>query len=118
MSSLLAKISAGGDFYAAAAIAVIALVTVLIRFAPFVTLRGRKVPKLIEKLGKCLPYAVMGMLVVYCLKDVSFGSLQNFAPAVLATLAVVICHAIWHKSLVSIIAGTATYMVLVQFVFI
>ena len=116
MSSLLAKISAGGDFYAAAAIAVIALVTVLIRFAPFVTLRGRKVPKLIEKLGKCLPYAVMGMLVVYCLKDVQWLEGSHGIPEILGIAAVVLMH-LWRRQLfLSMAVGTAVYMILIRLI--
>ena len=58
--------------YAAAMIGVIALVTAALRFLPFFIFRGsRKTPKYIEYLGKVLPFAIMGMLVVYCLKDVS-----------------------------------------------
>ena len=58
--------------YVILAVAIMALVTAAIRFAPFVLFAGRKTPKVITYLGSVLPYAVMGMLVVYCLKDVQW----------------------------------------------
>ena len=59
-------------------IAVIALVTALLRFLPFIVFNGKiKTPRIIEKLGKVLPYAIMGMLVVYCLKDMNFTTLVS-----------------------------------------
>lgn len=99
-------------------VAVIALVTALIRFLPFwVFGTGRKTPALIEKLGKLLPCAVMGMLVVYCLKDVTFTSLSGFLPALIASALVCALH-VWKRStLLSIACGTVCYMILVQAVF-
>ena len=99
-------------------VAVIALVTAAIRFLPFVVFRGgRKTPQLIEKLGRLLPCAVMGMLVVYCLKDVQFTSAAGFLPAALAGALVCILH-VWKRStLLSIGCGTVCYMILVQLVF-
>ena len=73
------------DLYIWINIAIVAFVTAGIRFAPFVMFGGkRKVPKTIEKLGKMLPYAIMGMLVVFCLKNVSFSSLSGFVPSAIA----------------------------------
>ena len=55
-----------------------AAVTALLRFLPFIIFNGnRKTPPLIEKLGRTLPFAVMGMLVIYCLKDVSFAGISH-----------------------------------------
>ena len=105
-------------FYAAAMIAVIALVTVALRFLPFFIFRGnRRTPKYIEYLGKVLPYAIMGMLVVYCLKGVSFGDLSNWVPHLLASGLVVLVHLWKRNTLLSIISGTVVYMLLVQLVF-
>ena len=105
-------------FYAAAMIAVIALVTVALRFLPFFIFRGsRKTPKYIEYLGKVLPFAIMGMLVVYCLKGVTFTALENWLPYFVATAAVVLLHLWKRNTLLSIITGTVLYMVLVQAVF-
>ena len=96
-------------------IAVASLVTVGLRFLPFLIFSGkRQTPPLIAYLGKVLPYAVMGMLVVYCLKDMTapFG-----IPELLGCAAVALLH-IWKRStLLSIGGGTAVYMLLVNFVF-
>ena len=105
-------------FYAAAMIAVIALVTAALRFLPFFIFRGnRKTPKYIEYLGKVLPFAIMGMLVVYCLKGVTFTALENWLPYFLATAAVVLLHLWKRNTLLSIVTGTVIYRVLVQAVF-
>ena len=106
------------DTYVWITVALIALVTALTRFLPFLVFgEKRKTPKLIAKLGRVLPFAIMGMLVVYCLKGVSFGSLGDFLPALIACAVVVALH-IWRKNtLLSIISGTLCYMLLVQFVF-
>ena len=100
------------------AVAVISLVTALTRFLPFILLSsGRKTPKIVDKLGKLLPYAIMGMLVVYCLKDVSFASAGGFVPAVIGCVIVAALY-IWKRNtLLSIVAGTISYMLLVQLVF-
>lgn len=106
------------DSYVWYAIAVIALVTAAIRFLPFLIFgNGRKTPKLIEKLGRVLPYAIMGMLVVYCLKGVSFTSAAGFVPALIACLVVGVLYVWKRNTLVSIVAGTLCYMLLVQVVF-
>jgi len=99
-------------------VAVIALVTALTRFLPFLIFGGdRKVPRIIEKLGRLLPYAIMGMLVVYCLKGVNFVSLGGWIPALIACAVVVLLH-VWRKNtLLSIISGTVVYMLLVQLIF-
>lgn len=99
-------------------VAVIALVTAATRFLPFLIFRGnRKTPRLIEKLGQVLPFAIMGMLVVYCLKDIGFTTVSGFLPQLIAC-AVVGGLYVWRRNtLISIIAGTVCYMLLVQLVF-
>ena len=99
-------------------VAVIALVTALIRFLPFLVWNGnRKTPQVIDKLSKILPCAIMGMLVVYCLKDVKFTSISEFLPELIACLIVGVLH-IWKRNiLISIVCGTVCYMLLVQLVF-
>lgn len=99
-------------------IAVIALVTAALRFLPFVIFRdGKKVPKIIEKLGGLLPYAIMGMLVIYCLKGISFTSVAGFLPLLIACAVVIALHVWKRNTLISIICGTVCYMILVQLVF-
>ena len=106
------------DLHAWATVATVALVTALTRFLPFLLFRGdRKTPKWIERLSHSLPYAIMGMLVVYCLKGTTFTSLGGFLPALLACAAVTLLHLWRRNTLLSIIGGTLTYMLLVQFVF-
>lgn len=98
-------------------VAIIALVTAALRFLPFTLFKNGKAPRIIEKLSSLLPFAVMGMLVVYCLKGISFTSLGGFLPALIASAAVVGLH-IWRKNtLLSILAGTVSYMLLVQLIF-
>lgn len=106
------------NIYVWGAVAVIALLTALIRFLPFMIFGGkRQVPRIIERLGGMLPYAIMGMLVVYCLKDVSFASLAGFLPPLIASVVVGVLYVWKRNTLISIIAGTACYMILVQIVF-
>lgn len=106
------------DLHVWLTVAVIALVTALTRFLPFMIFRGeRKTPAIIEKLGRTLPFAIMGMLVVYCLKGVTVTSLSGFLPELIAC-AVVAALYLWRRNtLVSIVAGTVCYMLLVQLVF-
>lgn len=95
-------------------VAALAAATMLTRFLPFLLFpQGRAIPGFIEYLGKALPYAAMGLLVVYCLKDVALAG--HHGPAKLAAAAVIVLlH--WRKgnALVSIGAGTVLYMFLVQ----
>lgn len=99
-------------------VAVIALVTAALRFLPFTVFSGkRKTPEIIEKLGKILPYAIMGMLVVYCLKDVTFTALSGWLPQSIACAVVAVFHVWKRNTLVSIVCGTVCYMLLIQMVF-
>lgn len=95
-----------------------AIVTIVLRFVPFIFLSDKKEYKTLNYLSKVLPCAVMGMLVVYCLKDVNFDSVNNFVPALIASGVVSISYLFKRKTLLSIIAGTVVYMMLVQFIFI
>ncbi len=100
------------------ALGIMVIGTALLRFLPFLVFNGkRKTPAIIEKLGRTLPYAVMGMLVIYCLKGISFTSVSDFMPELISCLVVALLY-IWRKNtLLSIMAGTLCYMALVQFVF-
>ena len=106
------------DLHSAAMITVIALVTAALRFLPFWIFReNRKTPPLVSYLGQALPFAIMGMLVVYCLKDISFTGAPFGIPEILGCAVVAVLH-IWKRNtLLSIGAGTVCYMLLVQFVF-
>ena len=79
--------------------------------------QDRKTPPVIAYLGRVLPYAVMAMLVVYCLKGISFSAPGNFLPELLCVALVATLH-IWKRNtLLSIAAGTGAYMLLVQLVY-
>ena len=106
------------NLHSALLIAVMALVTAGLRFLPFLIFaENRKTPPLVAYLGQVLPFAIMGMLVVYCLKDVSFTAAPFGIPEVVGCAVVTLLH-IWKRNtLLSIGAGTLCYMLLVQFVF-
>ena len=100
------------------AVVIMAVVTALLRFLPFLIFGGKhKTPKAVTYLGKVLPCAVMGMLVIYCLRDVTFGSLAGFLPSLIACAVVVGLYLLKKNTLLSIAGGTVCYMILVQFVF-
>ncbi len=95
-----------------------ALGTMATRFLPFLIFSSRKpAPKYIQYLGRALPAAIFGMLVVYCLKGVSVFSGTHGLPELLAIIAVVGLHLWKWQMLLSIAGGTICYMLLVQFVF-
>ena len=95
----------------------VTLGTIITRFLPFLLFPDNKpIPKVVEYLGRTLPAAMMGLLVVYCLKDVP-GSGHYGIPELIAILFIVALHK-WKKStLLSIGGGTVLYMVLVQTIF-
>ena len=100
-------------------IAAVVLGTMLTRFLPFWLFpSGKDLPPFVRYLGKVLPYAVMGLLVVYSLKDASILSGTHGLPEAVSILCIVVLH-LWKKNmLLSIAAGTIVYMVLVQFIMI
>ena len=99
-------------------VAVAGLVTVALRAAPFLILGGeRKTPEFISYLGRVLPSAVMGMLVIYCLRNVSFAAVSNWLPQLLCCGVVVLVHVLKRSTLLSIVCGTVCYMILVQHIF-
>jgi branched-subunit amino acid transport protein AzlD len=91
------------------------LATVLTRFLPFLFFpAGKKTPKYVIYLGNTLPYATIGLLVVYCLRGVSFTASPYGLPEVLSIAVIAVLH-IWKgNSLLGIGGGTALYMVLIQ----
>ena len=104
--------------YKIALIAVAALVTMSTRFLPFLIFgEKRKTPELILYLGKVLPCAIMGMLVVYCLKEVKPLAYPYGIPELLGIVFVAALHLWKRNSLLSIGAGTVLYMILVQVIF-
>ena len=99
-------------------IAVVALGTMLTRFLPFLLFpAGKPTPRYVQYLGKALPGAVFGLLVVYCLKNVSLLSGSHGLPELIAILVVAGLHLWKRQMLLSIAGGTICYMLLVQFIF-
>ena len=105
--------------YSILLIIIVSFVTVLLRFLPFVIFnKNNKVPNIVSYLGKILPFAVMGMLVVYCYKDIKILTFPYGLPEIIAGTIVILLH-FWKKNtLLSIVTGTVIYMILIQFVFI
>lgn len=99
-------------------ILVIAAVTAVLRFIPFFIFSSeRPVPKFVSYLGRVLPYSIMAMLVVYCLKGISFSKGPFGLPELISVIFVAVLHVWKRNTLFSIICGTICYMVLIQFVF-
>ncbi len=105
-----------GSASAALLVMIMSAVTIMLRAAPFLIFK-KKAPAYIMYLGQVLPAAIIGMLVVYCLKDTDFLSAPHGAPELIAGLLVVGLHAWKRNILLSILAGTAAYMLLTQWVF-
>lgn len=100
-------------------VAVTAVCTFAMRLVPFVLFGTReKPPAIVSYLGKVLPPAVMAILIIYCLKDVDFGSVNSILPQVISIALVVLLHLWKRNNLISIGAGTVCYMLLIQFVFV
>ena len=106
------------EVYAMLVIAVCAIITFLLRAAPFLLFRGREVPASVTYLGRALPTAIMAALVIYCMKDVSFAAPGGWAPRFIACGVTVALHLWKHNTLLSIFGGTAVCMVLTQLVFL
>lgn len=99
-------------------IAVVALGTMLTRFLPFLLFpAGKPTPRYVQYLGKALPGAVFGLLMVYCLKNVGLLSGSHGLPELIAILVVAGLHLWKRQMLLSIAGGTICYMLLVQLVF-
>ena len=92
--------------------------TMVTRFLPFIIFpANKKTPPAITFLGQMLPAAVMGLLVIYCFKDVSFVSGTHGIPELLATAVTVLLQIFVRNMLLTIAGGTIFYMYLVQYVF-
>ncbi len=99
-------------------VAMCILGTVITRFLPFVVFsENKETPKFVTYLGKYLPSAVFGMLIIYCLKDVSILQGSHGLPELIAILLTAGVHLWKRQMLISIAVGTVSYMLLIQFVF-
>lgn len=107
------------ELHAAITIGIMAAVTVLLRFLPFLIFRGeKKTPRFVTYLGQVLPYAIMAMLVVFCLKGTDLASKSHGLPELIACAVTVGMHVWRKKTLLSILCGTVTYMMMIQYVFV
>lgn len=104
-----------GDIYSAILVAVMAACTILLRFLPFIVF-SKDTPPYIAYLGKVLPPAIIGMLVIYCMREISFTAAPFGGPELIAAAAVVLMQVWKRNSVLSIIAGTVVYMVIVQMI--
>ena len=99
-------------------IGAVILGTLVTRFLPFLVFpSGKETPKYIRYLGKALPAAVFGLLVIYCLRNVSVLSGSHGLPELIAIAVVIVLHLWKRQMLISIAGGTLVYMLLVQLVF-
>ena len=100
-------------------ILVMGLATLATRILPVLIFgQGKKVPEYIMYLGRVVPYTAMGLLIVYCLKDVSVFEAPHALPEILA-LAVVSGSYLWKRNTIfSVVVGTVAYMVMVQLIFV
>ncbi|MCR5269070.1 MAG: branched-chain amino acid transporter permease [Lachnospiraceae bacterium] len=98
---------------AAILVAAMAVTTILLRFLPFLVF-GKKTPAYVSYLGKVLPQAIIGLLVIYCLKDVQILSDPYGIPELIAGACVVGMQAWKRNAILSILLGTAVYMALIR----
>ena len=104
--------------YSLILIAIVSIITIIFRSLPFLIFpSGKTTPKTITYLGGVLPYAIMGMLIIYCLKEVSVFSYPHALPELISMALVAVLHVWKRNSLISISVGTVFYMILVQIVF-
>lgn len=99
-------------------IGVCALATIITRFLPFwVFSEKRTAPKFITYLGNALPSAIFGMLIIYCLKNVSIFSGNRAIPELIGIGITVLLHLLKRNMLLSVAGGTVIYMLLIRFIF-
>jgi branched-subunit amino acid transport protein AzlD len=104
-----------GTVYFWVAIAVSAVITFGLRALPFVLFRGgRSMPDWMKRLGQILPSAIMAVLIVYCLKGAKSDLIGTGIPGIIAVLVVAVSYKWKHNTFISIIAGTAVYMVMLR----
>ena len=102
------------DLYSLALVSVMAFALLFLRVFPFLVFRGKETPVLVEY----LPYAIMGMMVVYCLKETKIMGPFHGIPELIAII-VTVTMQLWKKnSLLAIVFGTGTYVILVNYVFV
>ena len=103
------------NLHSALLIAVMSLVTILLRALPFGIFGGkRQIPKNILYLGDVLPSAALGMLVIYCLRDLNISAASHGLQELLSCGAVILTQKLKRNTICSILAGTLLYMILIH----
>ena len=102
------------SLYPVLVIGVVAAVTWGLRAFPFLLFGNKPLPKTVQYLGKALPPAIMTVLVIYCLRNTTFGSSPFGIPEIISCALVVVLHIIKNNMYLSIIAGTVCYMILIR----
>lgn len=104
----------GSDTYAILLLVIVAVITFALRASAFLIFKNKPMPKMLDYLGKVLPFVIMPTLIVYCVKDTKWGEIESFIPPLFGILVTAIIH-FWKKNtIVSLIIGTATYMILLR----
>ena len=98
------------------AVFVSGLITFLLRLTPFIAFKSGKTPIWVQYLGKVMPPAIIALLVVYCLKEISFADTSRWLPHIISVTAVAILHKLKGSMLLSIGGGTAIYMLLIRLI--
>lgn len=102
-------------FQSAITIILVVAATMLTRFLPYIIFReGKEIPGTVKYLGKVLAPAVFGLLIIYCLRNVSFSSGSHGLPEMISIAAVVALYQIRHDMLIPMAGGTIIYMVLIR----
>lgn len=101
------------------AVCVLVFCNLLLRYVPFLVFGNkRKTPEIVSYLGNVLPYAIIGLLIIYCIKSINFHSPSGFLPPLIACAVTAGLHVAFKKTLLSIVVGTVCYMMLIQYVFV
>lgn len=99
-------------------IVLVAIFTMLTRFLPFMIFKANsKIPSFLEYVQSVLPFAIFGLLVIYCLKDINVLSYSYGIPELLGIVIVIVLYLSTKNTLISIFVSTILYMILVQIVF-
>lgn len=106
------------DTYMMAAVGLVTLVTMLDRSLPYLIFGGKKnMPRMLTYLGTTLPAAIMIILVIYFLRNINYGAFPHGLPELISVSVVAIMQLIKKNSIISIVAGTTCYMILIRTVF-
>ncbi|MCQ2797448.1 MAG: AzlD domain-containing protein [Bacilli bacterium] len=104
------------ELYGILAIFIMSMVTIALRFSPIIFFRGERIPKWLDYLGKVLPFVMMPILVMYCIKDTEWGYVGSLVPMLSGVSITAILHIYKKNTILSLISGMVVYIVLLRFV--